>query len=167
MKELREVNIEDAVPMEYAGTPTDRLTYTMSAVFQHPGDRPVAVQTNFTAGIKNIIQPYERKLVVGTAWKPIDLGWFADTPEKIGAVCFVNVARVGLLVNPTEEEREDLKNQLLLMSFEPSKRIEWIVRPGRPHWGELGSCPAELQMKAADKPVPVRYIIFASEIGNG
>ena len=162
----RFVDIDQVVPMEYGGEPRDRLTATLSMVHQHSGERPVHVQGNFTASLSNIIQPVERRLIVGTAWKPIDLGWFADQTDKIGYVEFENAARVGLLVNPTDEEREDLKNQILWIAFAPDPACEepdWIVRPGRFHVGEPGPGFHECHLRAADKPLPIRYTIFPAD----
>lgn len=149
------------VPMEPVLAKKDRLTANLIVHHEHLGDsEPTSFQGVFSELLEtNTIQPYKRRLVVPNTWEPLDLGsWFKS--NEVGFVVLENRQTCcgGEGVQPTPEQAEALRHQLLMVSFRDNI-LDLLVRPGRFVMFEP-ECPKAISIKAQHDSVTCMIYIF-------
>jgi len=84
--------------------------------------------------LKSDAQPYgPRHLVIGEEWQPLEVGWLKDV--ELGMLVIINREGVGLPVQPTAEEREEIRGRVIQIAIEPlaagAYTIFTQIKPGR------------------------------------
>lgn len=117
------------IPMP-KGITKDRITLVLNLYHEHAGDetKERACQVWKELESKDI-ESYTRRVTAKPEWKPLDLGWVE--PEDVGLILIENLAGKGTHVNPTEEEKEETKKQLLEIG---SESCSLVVSPGWPQF---------------------------------
>jgi hypothetical protein len=121
----------------------NRIT-VIEFVYHKAQDRSPAVHENrYTRMLASDEQFYSRSTKVGEGWKPLDLGWFEEDPNKIGLMVLVNDE--GKKTAANKEEAEDVSKRILelglktdsvfallppgeSMRFVPHKAEELVIR---------------------------------------
>ena len=135
----------------------DRLTFTGHFTFEHFGDPPVAQDFRMQSALDETYQPLVRRMVVSAKETPIDTQWIPV--DKSGLLILENRTGSGLLTNPTVEEWEDIKRQVVRVSYKGMKR-GFLLRPGRIMVVEPEDV-SELTISALDEPVNINLYLFS------
>lgn len=117
------IRMED-LPLAKFGPPVltnhDRLTAQFALHHEHLGEHPTSIVLNYAEMLETMEQPYQRRMVIPPTWTKIDLGWYADKLDKVGTVAIENKASCcggDSTVQPTPEQLEEVKRQIVLVSF--------------------------------------------------
>lgn len=132
------INVKDAVAVPThspGGVPLeqhDRITTQYSLVHESWGEDPTAVQATYTALCATAgVQPHYRRTVCEVTWAALQYGDVADP----GHVVIQNRANGPHVVQPTEEERANIKRHVLEIGFArpgegPPAHAALQVQPG-------------------------------------
>lgn len=105
--------------------PVNRLTVVGTVYHQRPGEQPTAVPFQFTRSLEIDEQPYERHTTVSDfEWVKLDLGWLQG---RVGTIVIAN-RDGGSQTNPTDEERVQLKQRVLLVGSPSTELGLFVIR---------------------------------------
>ena len=92
---------------------------------QISGGQPHLVESRFSRKLESDEQLYERHSKIGEEGGPLDCGWI----KEAGQLIIINHEGQNLQVNPTDEEREELRGKVLqLYTGDPENC--WLIPPG-------------------------------------
>lgn len=103
------------VPIESNAKSLDRMTATLSLVYEQPEEQPVAMDA-----IATLVQepgddePYQRKITVTDEWQRLDYGWLDG---KVGHVLIINKMRVPNFA-PKQTTSDEDNSQTIELSFD-------------------------------------------------
>lgn len=103
----------------------DRITTITTVNYQPYGENPTQIRVAKCRQIDNSEQPYERRVVIDSEWKPIDAGWIKDPPGLLvvrnceGRYAFI----------PSDEERRRVDNRIIEIRYADSGG-GFLIRPG-------------------------------------
>lgn len=108
----------------------DRLTLVASIYHEHPGEEPFSFAFQASRSLPSCDdQVYQRRLTLSEIWTPLDLGWFKDTPERIGYICIENLEGRIKHTYPTEEQRREMAKKVVLVSPSRDDDRAWEIWP--------------------------------------
>jgi hypothetical protein len=121
----------------------DTITVTETVYHQVAGEQPTAESNQFSRRLETSEQPYVRKIRVGEAWQPLDLGWV----EQPGMVWLVNDEGRHFQTNPTPEERAAIEAKVIevvtkvvnagpIAGILAEDSFSWEVAPGESFRGK-------------------------------
>ena len=104
----------------------DLLT-VIEMVYHRPVDgEHGGVETRFNRKLQTQEQMYQRKMTVGEAWVPLDLGWLDE--NGISALVLVNNEE-HFTHQPTEEELAELAKKVIQIGYAEGG-YAWDIPPG-------------------------------------
>lgn len=102
-----------------------RVTLTESVYYERQGRDPLQRENAFSRNLTSGEQLYHREMKATKVPESVDKGWVSNP----SLILLHNVEGLFLQVNPTEEEKQELKEKVLIVSFKGSN-FKTIVRPG-------------------------------------
>jgi len=114
---------------------------------------PTGVEARWWRPVASAEQVYQRRLMAGPSWQPLDSGWI----EQVGMVVVENVEGHGLQVIPTPEEKAAIAARVVelgLMGDEGDCRDFACVLPGE-HLRLQPTQPVHLRCRAGEARVVV------------
>lgn len=98
--------------------PSGTLTVIETVYYRPLGEEATAVDTRFSQSLVGDEQVYERRCRASESMEALDLGWFAEKPDSIGYVRIANDEGKFLQVNPTDEQRKESSEKILILSVD-------------------------------------------------
>lgn len=108
----------ETIPFKINPVPTSsRIVIVETVSFQSPHMPLNIVEVRASRPVVTDEQVYSRNLPLDQEWRPIELGWFADCPEKVGMVVIKNLGPARRAQgNPDQVERDELTNSVVEVS---------------------------------------------------
>lgn len=106
----------------------DNLTVTLRVTHRRVDKQPKGYEFPFSRELNTSEQCYERDTKATADWKPISLGWFAETDAEVGLLVIKNLEG-GLAPRiPTPEEKLEALSHVLELRYSDSE-YSFLVLP--------------------------------------
>lgn len=130
----------------------DRFTLKLDAYWEHIGEEPIGKQVIAAMNLQTCgVEPYIRKMKVKSHWQDLRLGDLER--EEVGYILIVNTEGTKLQMQPTEEERELIKQKIVVFNgFE-------IYPSGLPFFG-MPTAEEKLSIKCLSGEAVVQVCVF-------
>lgn len=123
-----------------------RMTVVETVYHQLWSDDPTEISCRFSVELEMAEEPYQRKKRVGVVWETLDTGWIKG---RVGTVVIINGSRKMTQGLPSEEEKEAIAKQVILLRFSKDSDGDVRIPPKesfrfRPHTSELPEIRCEV-----------------------
>lgn len=151
-------DIAGMLAVKPAGTAINRITAAVRIYHECQGFRPQTVEAISSKPLENLLQAYQRYLVIGPEWTEVEYGWLPV--GTVGIIIIRNVTGEGLQTRPTPQQIKKISEQILLLGVD-QKKEHFVVRPkGVPFVAEKDDI-GELWLRASEDPVNIELTMIA------
>lgn len=118
----------ETIPFKINPVPTSsRIVIVETVSFQSPHMPLNIVEVRASRPVVTDEQVYSRNLPLDQEWRPIELGWFADCPEKVGMVVVKNFGPARRMQgNPDQTEQDELANSVVEVSCHAVTSVAFV-----------------------------------------